>query len=64
MSPRDFLIGRYVQEFQDAYDDLLRRPRRTYGWWGGWTWPTAYSQWIKSAIRRRLALKADYASAG
>jgi L-malate glycosyltransferase len=61
---RDFLIGRYVQEFQDAYDDLLRRPRRMYGWWGGWTWPTAYSQWIKSAIRRRLALKADYASAG
>jgi L-malate glycosyltransferase len=61
---RDFLIGRYVQEFQDTYDDLLRRPRRTYGWWGEWTWPTAYSQWIKGAIRRRLALKTNYASSG
>jgi L-malate glycosyltransferase len=61
---REFLIGRYVQEFQDAYDDLLRRPRRTYGWWGEWTWPNAYSHWIKDAIRRRFAAKANYASSG
>jgi glycosyltransferase involved in cell wall biosynthesis len=61
---RDFLIGRYVQEFQDTYDNLLRGSRKTYGWWGEWTWPSAYSQWIKGAIRRRLALKANYAGSG
>jgi hypothetical protein len=51
---QDFLIGRYVRQFADAYEELLSRPPRVYGWLGEWAWPHAYSVWAKDGIWRRL----------
>jgi glycosyltransferase involved in cell wall biosynthesis len=50
-----FLIERYVREFSKLYEFLLQRPRRRYGWCGGWVWPRAYSHWVKRAGYRRLS---------
>jgi len=51
----NFLIDRYIREFSALYDELLERPARSYGWFGGWVWPRAYNEWIRSAGQRRLA---------
>jgi len=51
---KEFLVGRYVRQFADTYEDLLSHGPHEYGWLGRWAWPAAYSQWTRGAIRRRL----------
>jgi len=43
-----FSIARYVDEIQQAYDELLTRPREKYGWLGEWSRPWAYVKWLAS----------------
>jgi glycosyltransferase involved in cell wall biosynthesis len=51
----NFLIARYVREFSDLYSELLERPSREYGLFGGWVWPRAYTEWIRRAGQRRVS---------
>ena len=50
----DFLVSRYVQRFQQTYDELLAEPPGKYGWLGEWTWPAVYTRHLRYAIKRRL----------
>jgi glycosyltransferase involved in cell wall biosynthesis len=51
-----FLVERFVARFEETYDDLLARPRASYGWLGETRWPPAYTEWAKRAVKRRIPL--------
>lgn len=53
---REFLVTHYVQRFEAAYAELLRRPASSYGWLRGTTWPPVYWRWVAGVLRRRLGL--------
>ena len=52
---REFLASRYVASFEAAYESLLERPRGSYGWLRGTTFPRAYWGWIGGAVARKVA---------
>ncbi|MGE5360518.1 MAG: glycosyltransferase family 4 protein, partial [Bacteroidales bacterium] len=51
---REFTMTRYVTQFERAYEELLERPARDFGWIGATRWPKVYSAWAKEAIGKRL----------
>ncbi len=53
-----FLLQHYVAGFQALYAELTAAGRSSYGWTGGWTWPSAYNTWLRTAVARRLGLSA------
>ncbi len=51
-----FSMERYVGEFASLYEELLARPRSTYGWARAARWVPAYLDWAQGIVRRRLGL--------
>jgi glycosyltransferase involved in cell wall biosynthesis len=50
----EFLVDRYVARIQEAYESLLARPARVYGWFGEWCWPSVYWRWSAGWVGRRV----------
>jgi len=51
----NFLVTHYVALFDALYRDLLGGGRWRWGWWTGWVWPSVYTRWARTMIRRRVA---------
>lgn len=51
-----FLVERYVARFEETYDELLEKPRASYGWLAETRWPPAYTAWARTAVKRRMPL--------
>ena len=57
-----FAMSGYVGGFERLYAELLARPRASYGWVRGTSWPPLYTDWVKRNVQRRLRLGSRRAS--
>ena len=59
---KSYTLTRWIGDMSRIYADLMARPRRTLGFVRGSTWPPGYTEWVRSAIARRLARRSPAAS--
>ena len=57
-----FAMSAYVGGFERLYSELLARPRASYGWVRGASWPPLYTAWLTRNMRRRLRLRSRAAT--